>query len=72
MPYTREPTYCSEDRNTQPYRPYLINGFNISETSNKYPEAIVDDENRLYEFEDVYSIDQIFYVRPVIRKCEAV
>ena len=72
MPYARELTYRSEDWNTQPCRPHLINGYNISKTSNKYPEAILDDENWLYEFEDVYSIDQTFYVRPIVGKSEVV
>ena len=72
MPYSRELTYCSEDWNTQPCRPHLINGFKISKTSNEYLEDIFDEESRLYKFEDVYSIDETFHVHPVIRKCEVV
>ena len=60
MPYARALTYSSQDWNTQPCYPHLIKGFNISKTTNKYPEAIFDDENRLYEFHDVYSIHQTF------------
>ena len=69
---SRELAYCSEDWNGQPIWMYSINAFNISKVCDICPESIFNDEDRLYKFEDVYSIDQTFQVRAVIGKCKAV
>ena len=61
-PYPRDLTYGSEDRNGQPCRVYLINNFNISKTSNKYPPPSPGAENWLCKFEEVHSIYQTFRV----------
>jgi len=71
-PYAGEFTYCSEDRNAQPLRLYLIEGFNVSKVSHKCPKSSFHEESWLDKFEDIYSIDQAFQVYTVIRKCEAV
>ena len=72
IPCARELTYCGEDWNAEPQRVYSHQGFNVSKACNKYPELILDYENRLYKFQEAYSIHQTFQVRAVIRKCEIV
>lgn len=68
----RELTNGSENWNAEPHCLYLIKDFNISKTSNKISKPHVDHEDRLYDFEDVYSMDQDFHVYAVIRKCKVV
>ena len=65
-------TYGREDWNAQPQRVYSIKNSNLSKASNKYPESSFDHENRLYELEEEYSIDQTFHVYTIFGKCERV
>ena len=58
----RELTDGREHWNAQPQCIYSIKDFNDSEVNNKYPVPSFDDENRLYELEEVYSIDHTFHV----------
>ena len=67
----RQVTYCSEGWD-QPCRLYSIKHLNISKTSNQFPKPEFSDEGRLYDFEDVYPINQTFHVQPVIGKCKVV
>lgn len=68
----RELTDSREDWNAQPQCIYLIQDSNDSKVSNKYPEPSFDDENRLYELEEVYSIDQTSHVNTIRRKSKMV
>ena len=68
IPCKRELTYCSEDWNAKPQRAYSNQGFNVSKACNKYLEPNLDDENGLYKFQNVYSVDQTFQVHAVIGK----
>lgn len=68
MAYIRKLTDRSKDWNAQPQRFDAIKDFYVSKTSNECPEPSLDDENWLYEFDEVYSIDQIFHVHLVLRK----
>ena len=72
LPYAREITDCSDHWNTQPQCLYSIKNSDILKISNKGPERGFDDEDRLYDFEDVYSIDQTFHVHSVLRKSKIV
>jgi hypothetical protein len=67
-PRTKEITSCCDDWNAQPNRLYSIKDSNILKISNKNSERGFDDEDRLYDFKEVYSIDQKFPVHPVLRK----
>jgi len=70
--YAIKPTDRGKDWNAKPQHLYTIKDFNVPKTSNECPEPSLDDENRLYKFDEVYSVDQTFHIQPVLRKCKIV
>ena len=51
---------------------FKTSSFKVSKAINERSESGFDDENLLYKFEEVYSINQTFRVLAIIGKCEEV
>ena len=68
MTYLRILTDRSKDWNAQPQCFDAIKDFHVSKTSNECSEPSLDDEHWLYEFDEVYSIDQAFHGHLILRK----
>ena len=72
MTYVRKLTDRSKDWNAQPQSFDAIKDFYVSKTSDECPEPSLYDENWLYEFDEVYSIDQTFHIYLVLWKRKVV
>lgn len=68
MTYLKYSPIAVQDWNAQPQCFDAIKNFHVSKTSNECSEPSLDDENWLYEFDEVYSMDQAFHVHLILRK----